>query len=136
MAFLCRSVYLITVLVLLLDKTGSSHPPTCCLIATLGWHNIESAICITGNKGQGSQYPVVIVLVDAFTDERDGSSYVSPNFSRTLMYTMDSRAVRKLIIICNYESDEVPNGELGQIILHHKEAKRFHDLYTYLPTLS
>ena len=102
-------------------------------LSTIGWHTVQSAAGITGNKGQGSQYEVVIVLIDAMVAP-DGTTKVSRHFSRVLLYVMASRATRKLIIICKYnDGGRTVNGELGQIILNHDEEERFSDLYSFLP---
>ena len=102
----------------------------------IGIHNIKNAICITGSKSQGSQYDTVIIAIDSEMDNINNKYIISKHFSKTLLYTMISRAKKKVIIICNFdEFEETGNGELDDIISNNNnnDEIRFRNLINYLP---
>ena len=105
-------------------------------------YNISDATCITGSKSQGSQYDTALILIDS--EYINGEYKLSDHFSKTLLYTMVSRAKKKVIILCNYnnvnntDNDEdiniqdCSNNELAYIIKNNSERERDRNLYYYL----
>ena len=103
-------------------------------ITEVGINNIEYGTCITGNKSQGNEYPIVVLIIDL-----NEYGNVSQNFVRNLLYTICTRPKKQIIIISDFEKQYVGKdyiyGEFEKIVMEHDGIARRHDLYSFLPDL-
>lgn len=92
-------------------------------VEDVDWMNISSGIAITGNKSQGSQYPVVIVHLGASC---------SLHLTLNLLYTMCSRCRLRVLIVTDLKREGLLYGELERVILESPRVFRFSGVYRFM----
>ena len=101
-------------------------------LGVVGMNLIEVGNCITGNKSQGNEYQIVVLVI-----ERTSKGILSRNFVRSLAYTIATRPKLQIIVVADFKPTNRCNhfGEFGHIVKYNDDPKRQHDLADYLPSL-